>query len=96
MKIRINVEQLDRIFGNLINEKKADSVEVTEDEIDEQEDLGSEPSPGTTTQSGAENYPQVGKWESGVKRGPGNQIGVTRWSEIVGATLTRGKANPLK
>lgn len=96
MKIRINVEQLDRIFNNLISEKKEESVKVSEDDLEEQEDLGSEPSPGTSNQGGAENYPQVGKWESGVKRGPANQIGVTRWSEIVGATLTRGKANQLK
>jgi hypothetical protein len=38
----------------------------------------------------------VGKWESGVTRGPGNQIGLTKWSDIVGSVLKRGKANPLK
>jgi hypothetical protein len=41
-------------------------------------------------------YPETGKWESGVTRGPGNQIGVTKWEDVVGSTLTRGKANPLK
>lgn len=41
-------------------------------------------------------YPEVGKWESGVTRGPANQIAVTKWSDTVGSSLTRGKANPLK
>jgi len=41
-------------------------------------------------------YPEVGHWESGVTRGPGNQIAVTKWSDTVGSSLTRGKANPLK
>jgi hypothetical protein len=38
-------------------------------------------------------YPTVTKWESGVARGPANQIGVTKWHEIV--KLNRGKANTL-
>jgi hypothetical protein len=38
-------------------------------------------------------YPTVTKWESGVTRGPANQIGLTKWSEIV--KLNRGKANTL-
>ena len=55
-----------------------------------------QPSAGTSdTQSGGQGYPQVSKWESGVERGPGNQIGVTTWDNIVGSKLTRGKANPL-
>ena len=41
-------------------------------------------------------YPTVTKWESGVTRGTANQIGVTKWSDIVGSTLKRGKSNPLK
>ena len=40
------------------------------------------------------SYPTVTKWESGVARtGPANQIGLTKWSDIV--KLTRGKANTL-
>jgi len=38
-------------------------------------------------------YPQVTKWESGVTRGPANQIGLTKWSDIV--KINRGKANTL-
>jgi len=67
----------------------------------EQESTGTpadaQPTPGTSdTQSGGQGYPQVGKWESGIERGPGNQIGITKWSEVVGSKLTRGKSNPLK
>jgi hypothetical protein len=50
----------------------------------------------TDTSGGGAGYPQVGKWESGVTRGPGNQIGITKWSDVVGSLLKRGKANPLK
>jgi hypothetical protein len=57
----------------------------------------SEPEKGTSDkQAGGQGYPQVGKWESGVTRGPGNQVGVTKWADIVGAKLTRGKSNQLK
>lgn len=45
---------------------------------------------------GSAGYPEVGKWESGVTRGPANQIGLTKWSDIVGSTLKRGNANKLK
>ena len=37
--------------------------------------------------------PTVTKWESGVTRGPANQIGLTKWSDIV--KINRGKANTL-
>jgi len=52
-------------------------------------------STGTSSTSG-QKYPEVGKWESGVTRGPGNQIGVTKWSDVVGSLLKRDKANKLK
>jgi len=57
----------------------------------------SEPTAGTSSkQSGGQGYPEVGKWESGVTRGPGNQVGVTKWSDVVGSKLTRGHGNQLK
>lgn len=67
-------------------------------EIGEQEEpVNPEPEAGTSSQqAGGQGYPEVGKWESGVTRGPGNQIGVTKWADVVGASLKRGKANPLK
>lgn len=39
-------------------------------------------------------YPTVTKWETGVARtGPANQIGLTKWKDIV--KINRGKANTL-
>jgi hypothetical protein len=64
---------------------------------EEGETVSAQPTAGTSsTQSGGQGYPQVGKWESGVTRGPGNQIGNTKWVDIVGSILKRGKSNPLK
>lgn len=43
---------------------------------------------------GKQSYPTVTKWESGVARtGPANQIGLTKWRDIV--KVNRGKANTL-
>ena len=73
------------------------SKQSNNQEIEEQDAADAEPSTGTSsTQSGGEGYPEVGKWESGVERGPANQIGVTKWSDVVGSKLQRGKANPIK
>lgn len=71
---------------------------VKSQEIEEQgEPVNPEPEAGTSAQqSGGKGYPAVGKWESGVTRGPANQVGVTKWSDVVGASLKRGKANQLK
>lgn len=70
---------------------------ISEIELGEQsEPPPSEPEAGTSDkQAGGQGYPQVSKWESGATRGPGNQVGVTKWSEVVGSKLTRGKANQL-
>ena len=38
-------------------------------------------------------YPTITKWESGVTRGPANQIGLVKWADIV--KITRGLANTL-
>jgi hypothetical protein len=38
-------------------------------------------------------YPTVTKWETGLTRGPANQIALSKWSDIV--KLNRGKANTL-
>jgi hypothetical protein len=89
MKLQVSEKQLKRIISEL---KKG------EGEVMEQDSSTSpEPSSGTSsTQSGGEGYPEVGKWESGITRGPANQVGITKWSDIVGANLKRGKSNPLK
>jgi hypothetical protein len=55
------------------------------------------PTAGTSSkQAGGQGYPEVGKWESGIERGPANQVGVTKWADVVGSKLKRGKANTLK
>lgn len=54
-----------------------------------------EGSPEAGTSSDGDKKTGASKWESGVTRGPANQIGVTKWSDVVGSKITRGKANPL-
>jgi hypothetical protein len=79
--------------------KVVESQNIVNQDVSEQEAEvpSAEPTAGTSsTQSGGEGYPEVGKWESGVTRGPANQVGVTKWSDVVGANLKRGKSNPLK
>lgn len=67
-----------------------------EEDVNEQEATPSSTASSTSDSSTSSAYPQVGKWDSGVTRGPSNQIALTKWSDIVGSTLKRGKANPLK
>jgi len=78
----------------LINEKQLKLILSKNLEIDEQNTPA--PAAGTSSSGSKEGYPQVGKWESGVTRGPANQIGVTKWSDIVGSSIKRGKGNQLK
>lgn len=64
-------------------------------------DLEEQDAPSTTTQTTSTSgpstgYPEVGRWESGVTRGPANQLTKSKWSDVVGSILKRGKANPLK
>lgn len=81
----------------VISEKQLKSVFNRKNEISEVDAPSPQPTAGTSsTQSGGAGYPDVGKWETGATRGPANQIGVTKWADVVGATLKRGKANPLK
>lgn len=91
MKLQIDEKQ----FNRLISKSKKD---ITEDETGPPAGVPSAtPTAGTSSsQSGGQGYPAVGKWESGVTRGPANQVGVTKWSDIVGSVLKRGKSNPLK
>jgi len=85
MKIIVTEKQMKLITGSVIND------------LDEAEDVAAaQPKTGTSSSGSKQGYPEVGKWESGVTRGPANQIGVTKWSDVVGSTLKRGKSNPLK
>jgi hypothetical protein len=81
------MNQLDYIINLLDNflEAKNNDVEIGE------QDAG-----GGSTGGGGKKppYPTVTKWESGVARtGPANQIGLTKWRDIV--KVNRGKANTL-
>lgn len=73
-------------IDKIINLMKKYTITKNDGEIEEQE---AEAGGG----GGSVGYPTVTKWESGVTRGPANQIGLTKWKDIV--TLTRGKANTL-
>lgn len=83
MKLGLTEKQYKDIISKILEQSEAEPV-------------SSEPEAGTSSaQSGGKGYPQVSKWESGVTRGPGNQVGITKWSDVVGSKLTRSKANRL-
>jgi hypothetical protein len=82
----------------VISEKQFKLILSHENLLDEEDAAPSTPSGnsgGSAPSGGGSGYPSVTKWESGVTRGPANQIGVTKWSDIVGNSLKRGNANPL-
>jgi hypothetical protein len=84
MKLGLTEKQYEDIVSKILEQSEAEPVSP-------------EPEAGTSTaQTGGKGYPEVGKWESGVTRGPGNQVGITKWSDVVGAKLTRSKGNQLK
>jgi len=75
----------------MVSEKQLSMIAEMYEDIEEQQD-GTETGtsePESSTTAGAK------KWESGVTRGPDNQIAVTKWSDVVGSKVSRGKANPL-
>lgn len=81
MKLVISERQLNELITQLNLNK----------EITEQGD--GEGAPETGTSSDGEQKTGASKWESGVTRGPANQIGVTKWADSY--KITRGRANPL-
>jgi hypothetical protein len=74
--------------------KKLSSQFIAFQDVKEEDDPAAA-APDAGTSSDGEKKTGATKWESGVTRGPGNQIGVTKWSDTVGSSLKRGKANPL-
>ena len=90
--IEVSIEEISQTgYGNDFILKYYGETE----EMKEQDAAAAAPSAGTTTQGGGTGYPQVTKWESGVTRGPANQIAVTKWKDIVGQSMKRGKGNTL-
>lgn len=81
----------------LISEKQLKGlIQKTENQdLDEQDDpAAAQPEAGTSsTQAGGQGYPEVGKWESGVTRGPANKIDNSPMEDRI---KERGKANKLK
>jgi hypothetical protein len=92
MKLRLTEKQINRLLTQI-----TENQEVIEQDTAGTDPESAKPSAGTSSQqSGGKGYPEVGKWESGITRGPANQLSVTKWSDIVGGGLKRGKANQLK
>ena len=73
----------------MVSEKQLQSILSNDREIGEQ-DGGTETGTGNT---GATTTAGLQKWGTDIERGPANQVALTTWSETVGKTLTRGKAN---
>lgn len=85
MKLLISEKQLKKLVTTL-----------TDEELDEQDFGGSSPADASPKsgasddqQIGGDGYPEVHKWESGVSRGPDNQVGNTKWSDVVGSEVSR-------
>jgi len=77
-------------IDTIINLMRKYTTKKIDGELDEQDDAAT----GAASGGGAKPpYPTVTNWESGVTRGPANQIGLTKWGNIV--KTTRGKGNTL-
>ena len=85
------MNKIDKII-DILNSHTFFNDESDYDELGEQEEAAAAPS-SSSGGGGKPPYPTVTKWESGVTRGPANQIGLTKWADIV--KITRGKANTL-
>lgn len=78
-------------IDNIINLMKRYTNDKNQEELGEQD--AAPAGGGGTGGGGGAKYPTVTKWESGVTRGPANQIGLTKWRDTV--KINRGKANTL-
>jgi hypothetical protein len=85
------MNKIDKII-DILNSHTFFNDESDYDELGEQEEAAAAPS-SSSGGGGKPPYPTVTKWESGVTRGPANQIGLTKWADIV--KINRGKANTL-
>jgi len=92
-------DEANAVAGQLLKKYGIDHTEIYggEEPVDmefaEQEEGGGD-SGGSTTDSGGDSSSTnagVTTWETGLTRGPANQITITVWSSDIG----RGKANPI-
>lgn len=96
MKVAITERQLKELVSGYIEQQideADDSPEAAEPKSGASDDqVGGSPPPPGGTEGG---YPEVHKWESGVTRGPDNQIGNTKWVDAPNTQPKRDKANQL-
>lgn len=85
MKLLITEKQLKKLVTTLSDE------ELEEQDLASTSDGESKPKSGASDDQkvGGDGYPEVNKWESGVTRGPDNQVGNTKWSDVVGSKVSR-------
>ncbi len=106
MKLIITEKQLSKIIGKKKQVDETDDTTSSSSTTSSPSSAsGTDGSSSTTssdtngTSPGAADYPpypETGKWTSGVKRGAANQIDdKSNWHDVVGSTISRGKANPL-
>jgi hypothetical protein len=81
-----NIDNIISLLNHFSNSEESSDL----GELGEQDDAAAAPAAAS---GGGEGYPPPTKWESGVTRGPANQIGLTKWADIV--KINRGKANTL-
>lgn len=79
----------------IISEKQLQQLVKMHAKSQELSEEGEEGAPEAGTSSDGEKKTGMPHWESGINRGPANQIAVTRWKDIEGVTPARGKANTL-
>jgi ABC-type multidrug transport system fused ATPase/permease subunit len=79
----------------IISEKQLQQLVKMHAKSQELSEEGEEGAPEAGTSSDGDKKTGMPKWESGINRGPANQIAVTRWKDIDGTTPARGKANTL-
>lgn len=96
MELCLNQRQLSMLIKGSVNQRlKIYEADATSAPVAGTDPDAAKPSAGTGDTGAKTGYPEVTKWESGVERGADNQIAVTKWSDIVGSKITRGKSNPL-
>lgn len=90
MKLYLSEKQATNLMF-LLHEDDAGATSPTDSSAGASTSTGS----SSPQSGGGSGYPEVTKWESGIQRGAANQVGITKWSDVVGSKLNRGKANPL-
>ena len=84
-------DESDMAPDGMDDDSDVNEEDLEETEISEEGDAAA--AGGSTTSSGAGT---ATSWSQGHTKGPGNQTGITKWSDVVGSQLKRGKGNSLK